>query len=155
MSFKTRLEEADMLVSTLYRMQGSPHVEAPSFSDVPEGSYYAKAVSWAKKNSIVMGYSDTVFAPNDALSREQLVTMLNRYVAYLNAELPFDDSLLAFAYEDYDSVSKYAKPSMEWAVGSGLVTGDEQNQLSPLGSATRAQVATVLFWLHQQLTHIN
>ena len=143
-----------MLVSTLYRMQGSPNTVFSSFDDIPEGSYYAKAVAWAKEHKIVMGYSDTIFAPNDQVTREQLVTMLDRFVDHLDAELPFDGNLLAFAYEDYDSVSKYAKPSMEWAVGSGLITGDEHNQLSPFAPATRAQVATVLFRLHQKLDSI-
>lgn len=69
-----------MVVTILYRMAGEPRSRAPCpFTDVKEGQYYAKAVTWAYENGIAMGMTDTLFAPNCAATREQIVTFLYRY----------------------------------------------------------------------------
>ena len=71
-----------MLVTILHRMEGEPQAGEHSFTDVAEDEYYADAVAWAAENDIVNGYSDTVFAPEKAMSREEMAVVLYRYAQY-------------------------------------------------------------------------
>jgi len=131
-----------MLVTVLWRMEGAPKARACEFKDVAEGAWYEEAVAWAAEESIVNGMTETSFAPNAAITREQMATILYRYAQYKgmstrgNADL--DD------YTDADSISAYAAKAMNWAVANGLITGMTETALAPTGTATRAQVATIL-----------
>ena len=128
-----------MLVTVLYRMAGSPAVDASSpFADVPAGKWYTDAVLWASGKGIVQGRTDGAFDPNGAITREQLATFLYRYA---QAE-PVETDLSAFA--DAGRVSAYAADAMAWAVETGLVGGTTPTALAPRDSASRAMVATVL-----------
>ena len=71
-----------MLVTILHRIEGEPQAGEHSFTDVAEDEYYADAVAWAAENDIVNGYSDTVFAPEKAMSREEMAVVLYRYAQY-------------------------------------------------------------------------
>ena len=131
-----------MLVTVLYRMDGSAisSGNAP-FTDVPAGSWYADAVSWAAENGIVTGYSATRFAPNEPVTREQVAAILYRYAKLCDRDLSPAASLTAFA--DHASVSGYAREALSWAVGSGLI-GGSNGRLNPSGTATRAEIAAIL-----------
>lgn len=137
-----------MFVTVLYRLAGSEDVSALSnpFADVEADAWYTDAVIWAANNGIVNGITETTFCPQDNITREQIATILYRYVTeYLGqtAELSADLS----TYPDSGSVSAYAQDAMTWAVGAGLITGtqkDGQTLLDPQGLATRAQMATIL-----------
>ena len=131
-----------MLVTVLYRMDGSAisSGNAP-FTDVPAGSWYADAVSWAAENGIVTGYSATRFAPNEPVTREQVAAILYRYAMLCDRDLSPAASLMAFA--DHASVSGYAREALSWAVGSGLI-GGSNGRLNPSGTATRAEIAAIL-----------
>ena len=131
-----------MLVTVLYRMDGSAisSGNAP-FTDVPAGSWYADAVSWAAENGIVTGYSATRFAPNEPVTREQVASILYRYARLCDRDLSPAASLTAFA--DHASVSGYAREALSWAVGSGLI-GGSNGRLNPSGTATRAEIAAIL-----------
>lgn len=137
-----------MIVTILYRMEGSPTVtESCLFADVKSGSYYEKAVTWAAANGIVNGYSSEQFGPNDNITREQLAAIFYRYAGYKEMEaVTLAEHLTGFA--DSDKISTYAISAMNWAVGEGLMQGSG-NYLSPQGDATRAQVAAIL---HRFLT---
>ncbi|QNL45361.1 S-layer homology domain-containing protein [Oscillibacter hominis] len=133
-----------MLVTVLYRLEGSPAVAASaSFSDVAADSYCAKAVAWASANSIVNGFTEDTFAPNSNITREQMAAILYRYAQYkgMNA-VTLEENLTAFP--DADDISAYAVSAMNWAVGKQLITGKADGTLAPKGNATRAQVATIL-----------
>lgn len=101
------------------------------------GEWYAVAQQWAKAN----GVSDGTM-PNGTITREQLAAMLYRYaVSKGMVKAPVTANLSIFA--DASSVSTYANEAMQWAVATGLINGMD-GKLNPQGSATRAQVATML-----------
>jgi hypothetical protein len=139
----TRTTTRAMIVTILYRLEGSPAVSGSSaFSDVSAGQYYTDAVTWASANGIVTGYSDGRFNPGSLLTRQQLATILYRYAAYKGYDVTASTDLSA--YTDGASVSDYARTAMAWANGNGLINGTTTTTLTPAGSATRAQVAAIL-----------
>ena len=137
-----------MLVTMLWRMAGEPYVGGGSFDDVASGSYYATAVAWAAKNGIVDGYNSTRFGPNDAVTREQIATMLYRYAKWLGYST--SGSSLA-GYSDASSVSSWAKDAMGWAVKNSVVTGVTATKLNPTSSATRAETAQMFMNFYEYL----
>ena len=132
-----------MLVTVLYRMAGSPTVDAPSgFTDVADGQWYSDAIAWAAANGIVNGVGGNKFAPSEPVTREQLAAIFFRYA---KAEAPEADVLSG--YPDAESVSTYARDAMAWAVSTGLVTGSKEadgTYLAPQGLAAREQAAAIL-----------
>ena len=132
-----------MLVTVLYRMAGSPTVDAPSgFTDVADGQWYSDAIAWAAANGIVNGVGGNKFAPSEPVTREQLAAIFFRYA---KAEAPEVDVLSG--YPDAESVSTYARDAMAWAVSTGLVTGSKEadgTYLAPQGLAAREQAAAIL-----------
>lgn len=132
-----------MIVTILYRMENSPAVSAaPGFTDVKAGEWYSAAVAWAAANGIVTGYSETMFGPNDPVTREQLSAILYRYAIYKGmSAVTTEENLSHFA--DGESISPYAVSAMNWAVGAGLINGAD-NRLLPGESASRAQVAAII-----------
>ena len=132
-----------MVVATLYRLAGSPEVtEKAAFTDVASGSYYEAAVAWAAKNEIASGTSATTFEPNKAVTREQLAKFLFNYAVYQGMDaVTLSENLSSFA--DHDTVSGYAVPAMQWAVGQGFINGTD-GKLLPTGTATRCQFAAIL-----------
>ena len=111
------------------------------FTDVKEGYYY-DALLWATQNGIANGMSDTKFAPDAAVTREQMVAFLYRYAQYTRMDLTGAADLGAFV--DADKVSPYAQTAMAWAVANGLVKGMGNQTLLPTGTASRAQVAQII-----------
>lgn len=132
-----------MIVTILYRMDGSPSVSGSSdFTDVAAGKWFAKAVAWAAANGIVNGYGDSLFGPNDPVTREQLAAILYRYAVYGGmTAVTLEENLGSFA--DTAQLSAYAIQAMNWAVGQGLINGSGSN-LVPKAQATRAQVAAII-----------
>ena len=132
-----------MLVTVLYRLEGSPVVIVGDyFTDVPEDSWYAPAVTWARVTRVVDGIGNGLFAPDSYVTREQVATILCRYAQRKGVDVFVEYDFESFA--DASSVSAYAVESMSWAIASGLIGGVGNNTLEPQGSATRAQVATIL-----------
>lgn len=131
-----------MVVTMLYRLEGEPRVTGSSgFDDVASGAWYADAVTWAAENGIVNGVSDTEFAPNVNITREQLAAILYRYAEYNDYDVSGRDDLSEFT--DRSSISSYALDAMRWAVDEGLITGITNTTIKPQGTATRAQAATM------------
>ena len=131
-----------MIVTILHRLEGEPAAAASSFTDVAAGSYYEDAVNWAAANGIVNGVSETSFAPNTAITREQMAAILYRYAQFKGYDVSTSGSLGGYA--DASDISAYAATAMQWANGEGLINGVTDTTLDPQGSATRAQVATIL-----------
>lgn len=134
-----------MLVTILYRMEGQPEAAQSSFSDVPREMYYAKAVDWASQNGIVTGYGGNetgTFGPDNSVTREQMAAILYRYSAKKGKDVTARGDLSGFT--DQAAISAYAQEAVTWAVGMGLVSGMGDGTVAPTGSATRAQVATIL-----------
>ena len=134
-----------MIVTMLYRMEGEPKTgKKATFKDVPAGKYYTKAVNWAFENDIVNGYDADTFGPNDNLTREQLVTILERYAKYKGMDVSKGEQAYLTGFTDADKISKYAVKAFRWAVDAWIINGMTKTTLSPKTDATRAQVATML-----------
>lgn len=134
-----------MVVQILYRMAGSPTVRGSSpFYDVSNGAWYADAVIWAEANDIVNGMTTTTFAPNTAVTREQLATMLYRYAQYRHYNTSAGENTNILSYYDANHISEYAFSALQWACGEGIMDGTGTGYLSPQGQATRAQLAAML-----------
>ena len=132
-----------MLVTVLYRLDGEKATKYENkFNDLENGAYYENAVNWATENKIVSGVSEKEFAPSNKITREQLVVMLYRF-AKLNGKNVNQKADLT-PYEDFDEISEYAKEATAWAVKSGYLNGRSETVLAPKGTATRAEVATIL-----------
>lgn len=134
-----------MIATILWRMAGSPAVNGSiGFSDVADGQWYSEAIRWAASEGIVDGYGNGSFGPNDPITREQFAAMLWRYAASAGYDVSIGESTNILSYADATNVSEYAIPAMQWACGSGVITGISEATLVPLGEATRAQAATML-----------
>lgn len=131
------------VVTVLYRLAGQPAADwANPFWDVPASAWFHDAVTWAWENDITGGVSSTHFGAGNAVTREQLATFLYRYAQ----DQGYDTSARAdlSGYSDAGLVSSYATEALSWANATGLIIGTTATTLSPQGSATRAQVATIL-----------
>lgn len=134
-----------MIATILWRMAGSPAVNGSiGFSDVADGQWYSEAIRWAASEGIVDGYGNGSFGPNDPITREQFAAMLWRYAASAGYDVSIGESTNILSYADETNVSEYAISAMQWACGSGVITGISEATLVPLGEATRAQAATML-----------
>ena len=131
------------VVTVLYRLAGQPAADWENpFWDVPASAWFHDAVTWAWENDITGGVSSTHFGAGNAVTREQLAAFLYRYAQ----DQGYDTSARAdlSGYSDAGLVSSYATEALSWANATGLITGTTATTLSPKGSATRAQVATIL-----------
>lgn len=133
-----------MVATVLYRISGDSTTNQPAaFSDVPVGEWYSQGVAWASANSVVNGMGGGLYAPHQSVTREQLVTMLYRYVKdYKKTAASAAGDLSAFP--DSPQISAWAREAMSWAVGAGLLHGRDSGALDPTGTATRAEVAAIL-----------
>ncbi len=133
-----------MLITVLYRFDGEAEIDSETvFEDVNVDDYYGKALAWATENDIVNGISETEFAPNEDISREQMATILFRYAAFKGMEaVNMAENLEGFA--DADEISEYAVSAFNWAVGAGLFNGRDGGTLAPLDGLTRAEAATLI-----------
>ena len=128
-----------MLVTMLYRLSEDADVGENEFSDIADNAWYAPAANWASKNNITSGYGDGVFAPDDYVTREQLVLFLMRYAEYKKIELSYTESNVT----DDDKISDWAKESVHWAKENGIITGRDDGSFDPEGGATRGEIAAV------------
>ena len=138
------------IVKILYNLSGNQtdysYYYLP-FTDVAPGAWYYNAVAWAYYNDVTSGTSATMFTPNAAITRQQLVTFLYRYTVKYAPEFTGNAAPIS-AFPDAGSVANWAYAAMSWAVGNGLIQGNAHDNgldyLDPNGSATRAQTATII-----------
>ncbi len=135
------------VLTVLYRMAGSPAVEGGhSFTDVVADSFYEDAVIWGVNNGILNGKTPTSFAPNDDVTRQELVTFLYRFARYMGCDVTSRyDSLASFV--DANALQPFAVVPMKWAVGVGLVSGMDETHLGGMALSNRAQLAVLLMRL--------
>ena len=137
-----------MLATLLYRLEGAPDLSGEilgyPYADVDAESWYGDAVYWARLNGVVSGVGDgSAFAPGSAITREQMAVMLYRYAQYKGYDVS-QGGMAVREFDDYASVSEWARYAMEWAVAAGLISGTSDTTLSPQGQATRAEIAAIL-----------
>lgn len=132
------------LVAFLWRASGSPVVNyAMNFTDVDGGAYYAEAVRWAASEKVVEGTTAETFAPDAAVTRAQMVTMLYRFAKAQGMDTT-QGGMAIREFNDFDAVPAYALEAMDWAVNAGVLKGDN-NRLLPQDNCTRAQIVTMLY----------
>lgn len=132
------------LVTFLWRAAGSPVVNyAMNFNDVDSGAYYAEAVHWAASEKIIEGTTAETFAPDAAVTRAQVVTMLYRFAKAQGMDTT-QGGMAIREFDDFDAVPAYALEAMDWAVNAGVLKGDN-NRLLPQDNCTRAQIVTMLY----------
>ena len=132
------------LVTFLWRAAGSPVVNyAMNFNDVDSGAYYAEAVRWAASEKVVEGTTAETFAPDAAVTRAQMVTMLYRFAKAQGMDTT-QSGMAIREFDDFDAVPAYALEAMDWAVNAGVLKGDN-NRLLPQDNCTRAQIVTMLY----------
>ena len=132
-----------MIVTTLYRMAGSPNVAGENkFADVAEGEWYTNAIIWAQNAGIVQGYSEDTFGTNDLITREQLATILYRYAKYIKRDVSEQGILIGFA--NTEKTGEYSQDAIKWCVGAEIITGNASNPVDLLSNISRAELAVFL-----------
>ena len=134
-----------MFVTALGRLAGVDPADYQSgkFTDVKADAYYAPYVNWAAKTGIVSGTTDTTFAPDTNINREQMAVIMKNYAVKLGYTVP--KALEAVTFADNASISSWAKEAVKSMQQAGILAGKTNNRFDPAGTATRAEVATVLW----------
>ena len=133
-----------MFVTALGRLAGinPDSYQTGKFTDVKADAYYAPYVNWAAQTGIVEGVTATTFAPDTNINREQMAVIMKNYAAKLGYDLP--QTLKAVTFADNTQISSWAKDAVKSMQQAGILTGKNENKFDPKGTATRAEVATVL-----------
>ena len=133
-----------MFVTALGRLAGinPDSYQTGKFTDVKADAYYAPYVNWAAQTGIVEGVTATTFAPDTNINREQMAVIMKNYAAKLGHDLP--QTLKAVTFADNTQISSWAKDAVKSMQQAGILAGKNENKFDPKGTATRAEVATVL-----------
>lgn len=132
-----------MLVQTLYNLEDRPDNNGINiFTDVTTDAWYTDAVIWANNENIVSGMGEGIFAPNAEITREQMALMLYNYAQCKGYDVSASAELSAFT--DGADVSSWASHAVQWAVAEGLMSGMGNGTLAPQGTATRAEVSSIM-----------
>ena len=132
-----------MFVTVLARLADQEDYSGNAeFTDVASDAWYAAGVAWASSKGIVSGYGDGKFGPNDEVTREQMALIMYNFTKAMGYDITGSASLDKFS--DSASVHSWAADAMKWAAGTGIMSGNTDGTLNPRGTATRAQVATIM-----------
>lgn len=131
-----------MFTTVLYRLAGSPKVNnAEVFSDVSEGSWYFDAISWASENNIISGFGDGTARPENAVTREEMCALTERFIKYSGYEIaPEEEKSFTDSYE----ISSWAKSVVSYCSERGIILGRADGSFAPRDNATRAENAAVI-----------
>lgn len=144
-----------MMVKILANMEGvdtSYYADSPSpFEDVPPTAWYYEIVNWAYATGIVNGVDATHFAPTDPITREQMLTMVDRYLAYKNIA-PEEQEL---SYSDADQISDYALSSVKKAQTLNLIEGYDDGTFRPQSTLPRREGVTIMMRLVHYLDGLS
>lgn len=131
-------------VQILYNLEGQPAVTGTAdFTDTAAaGDWAVKAITWGAKNNVVAGVGDGKFDPTANVTREQFAQMMYNYAKYKGYDLSAAGDLNNFS--DVSKVSDWAKTALSWANGEGLINGNENGTLNPVGTAIRGEAASIM-----------
>lgn len=133
-----------MLVTILYRLEGEPRVSGiTSYADLEPGQYYLDAVCWAQINCIANGITETEFAPNSNITREQIAAIMLRYAKYKETA-PTGVWAIRLDYADLAEISDYALEGVMFCKLKGIMQGKGENNFAPKDNATRTEAAAIL-----------
>jgi len=131
-----------MLVTALYRMSKNTDIYESTFKDVSKENYYYNAISWAENNKIIFGNKDGNFYPNDNIKREDVATIVYRYLNYMNNNKNIITSKLNF--DDSSEIASYAYEAVRDLSYKGIIVGKNNNKFLPKDFATRAEIAKII-----------
>ena len=138
-----------MAAQILYNLEGQPTVSGDNeFIDV--SGWYETAVTWAAETGVATGYGDGTFQPTDSITRQEFAQMLYNYAKYKGYDLTAEGDLSQFP--DSGSVANWAETAMSWANGNKLINGHDDGTIDAAGIGTRAQAASILMKLDQNIT---
>lgn len=138
-----------MAVQILYNLEGQPIVTGTtSFAD-STAHWAAAPIAWAEQTSVVDGYEDNTFRPENNVTRQEFAQMLYNYAAYKGYDLTAKGDLSQFT--DGDSVREWAVTAMSWANGNALINGHDDGALEPGGTTIRAQATSILMRFDQNV----
>ncbi len=133
------------MAQILYNLENKPAYSGTvTYSDVYANYWYTDAIRYVSVEGIMEGYGDGTFGPDDAITREQLVTIMYRYARYKGVDISAWENADILRYDDVFSISSWAAAAFRWACGSGTVNGKTETTLNPLDAATRAEIATII-----------
>lgn len=144
-----------MVVTIFYNIENKPNVTYKNyFTDVNESNWYSSAVTWAKENNIVSGYSDNTFKPNNLITMEELSSIILNYDKkkelynedYKKSEIKFNDE---------NEIGMWAKDAISYMAYSELLKGDTEGNVGPKKNTTRAEIATVFMRYDKRLKNIK
>ena len=145
-------------VTILHNMTGSPQVSAAAFSDVDYSQYYGPAIRWARATGVVSGCGDNTFCPEQPVMREELCAMIANYAEKIRGvDTAADDSALD-GIRQTELISAWARPSVAWCVGSGIISGENRGgvpYMNPQGQAWRCSAASMVTVLHRDVLKLG
>jgi len=133
-----------MSAQLFYNLENKPNITSGNlYTDVENGKWYEKAITWASENNIVNGVGDNKFAPNENVTKEQMITMLYNYATYKKYDVSIGEDTNILSYSDIFDLAEYAYSPMQWACGAQIIVGDN-GKLLPKKQLTRAEVASII-----------
>ena len=137
-----------MLVTVLWRYAGMPDANEPAFDDVESGRWYSTAVAWANENGIVTGHSASIFGTNEPVNREQMYTILYRYMNFARLTIPVEDEERILQFADEDEISPWALDAMYLMNDAGIMFmySTMDTHARPKNNAFRGEIAAALFF---------
>ena len=131
-----------MFTTVLYRLSGSPEVKnAPSFTDVPAGSWYYDAIGWASENGIIAGFGDGTARPDNEVTREEMCALTERFIKFSGYEIASGEEK---SFLDSGEISDWAKSAVSYCSSRGIILGRENGAFAPHDNATRAENAALI-----------
>jgi len=146
-----------MLVTILWRYAGSPEAGEAAFTDVESGRWYSAAVAWAAENNIVSGYSETIFGANDYVNREQMHTILYRYMNFAGLTITLDDEMRLQQFADADKISEWALEALHFMYDAGITFQQStlDNYARPKEYAIRGEIAAAMYFFDMRAVSLQ
>ena len=142
-----------LAVQIFYNLEGQPDISGENlgypYEDVDVQAWYGDAVYWARITGVATGYGDGTFQPTDSITRQEFAQMLYNYAKYKGYDLTAEGDLSQFP--DSNTVADWAEAAMSWANGNELINGHDNGTIDAVGTATRAQAASILMRFDQNL----
>ncbi|MCL2376842.1 MAG: S-layer homology domain-containing protein [Defluviitaleaceae bacterium] len=138
-----------MLVTVLWRYAGEPSAGQSAFADVAAGHWYTEAIAWAAANSIVLGFNETTFGPNETINREQMYTILYRYVNFAGLNIALEEEMRLQQFADANLVSDWALEALHFMFDAGIMFSESSldNYARPQTNALRGEIAGAMYFL--------
>ena len=145
-----------MFVTALWRYAGEPAAEAAAFADVAAGMWYSEAIAWAAENGIVTGLDLTAFAPYNNLTREQMYTILYRYMNFAGINIQVESEMRLNQFADEVLVSDWALDAMHFMFDAGImfVYSSIDFYARPQQTTFRGEVAAAIYFFNRHATTV-